>query len=154
MTLKTITVTLAAVAAMLVPAATLAQTHSRYATARTYLREAQMFMRVPERPNVQLTLKTADEKLDSAIKEIDLAGVVARKDRVDFPGINAKMEPEDRFQSMVDLLKAARFEIQRVEGTAGEQEWTKAASKNIDDALAAVHRAAIDAGLDRQIGSF
>lgn len=153
MTLKTIGLIVTTVAG-LAPVAAVAQTHSRYATARTYLREAQMFMRVPERPNVQLTLKTADDKVAAAVKEIDLAGVVSRKDRVDSPVINAKMEPEDRFQSIVDLLRAARFEIQRTEDNPGAQDWRSAASKQIDDALAEVHRAAIDAGLDRQIGSF
>lgn len=114
-----------------------------------------MLMRVPERPNVQLTLKPGDDEVEAAVREIDRAGVVARKDAVDHPAIKRdprKLEDVDRFRSIVDLLRAARNEIQEEADHTGE--WRSAAVKHISTALESVHKAAIDAHLDREIGDF
>ena len=100
--------TLLVAATVLAPALVVAQEHPHYADARTYLRTAQMLMRLPERPNVQLTLKPADDELDAAVREIDRAGVVDRKQMVDRPAVKDTMEPVDRFRSIVELLHTAR----------------------------------------------
>lgn len=147
---------LLAVTTVLAPPPTMAQEHPHYVNARTYLRTAQMLMRVPERPNVQLTLKPADEEVEAAVREIDRAGVVGRKDAVDHPAIRQdprKLEDVDRFRSIVDLLRAARNEIQEEADHTGAT-WRSAAVKHISAALESVHRAAVDAHLDREIGDF
>jgi hypothetical protein len=110
-------------------------------------------MRVPERPNVQLTLKPADDELDAAVRQIDHSGVIERKQMLDRPAINANLDDADRFDSIVDLLRAARNEIQQ-EADNTHAEWTSGALKHIHKAIESVHRAAIDAYLDRQIGDY
>jgi hypothetical protein len=151
--LRTIRLTLLVAATMLAPAVVVAQEHPHYANARTYLRTAQILMRIPERPNVQLTLKPADDQLDAAVREIDRAGVVDRKHVVDHPAVKENLEDVDRFSSIVDLLRAARNEIQQ-EADSTHAEWRSTALKDISAALESVHKAAIEAHLDRGIGDF
>lgn len=156
MKLRTIGLTLLAAATVLAPTLVVAQEHPHYVNARMYLRTAQMFMRVPERPNVQLTLKPADDELDAAVREIDRAGVVDRKhlsDQLAMKKDPRMLEDVDRFSSIVDLLRAARNEIQQEADHTGA-EWRSAALKHISAALESVHKAAIDAELDREIGDF
>ena len=98
-------------ALLLAPVAILAQANSHYINARTYLRTAQLLMRVPERPNVQLTMKPADDELEAAIKEMDRAGAVAPKDRVDHPHVDGDPAQVEQFKSIVELLHSARNEI-------------------------------------------
>ena len=98
-------------AAILLPVALLAQEPSHDANARTYMRTAQLLMRVPERPNVQLTMKPADDDLDAAIKEMDQAGAVAPKDRVDRPQVKGDLAQVEQFKNIVELLHAARTEM-------------------------------------------
>jgi hypothetical protein len=151
--LRTIGLTLVAAGVVLVPALVVAQQYPHYVNARTYLRTAQMLMRVPERPNVQLTLKPADDELDAVVREMDRAGVVDRKQIVDRPAINEKLEDADRISSIVYLLRAARGEIQQETDNA-HAELKSGAVKQISAALESVHKAAIDAHLDRAIGDF
>lgn len=153
--IRTTGVTIVLAATMLGPEVT-AQEHSHFASARTCLRTAQMLMRVPERPNVQLTLKPADDEVEAAVREIDRAGVVGRRDAVDHPTIKQdprKLDDVDRFSSIVDLLRAARNEIQQ-EAENTHAEWSSAVQRHISAALESVHKAAIDAHLDREIGDF
>jgi hypothetical protein len=149
----TIRMTLLVAAAMLAPGVIVAQDHPHYTNARTYIRTAQMLMRVPTQSNVQLTLKPADDELDAAVKEIDRAGVVDRSHAVDRPAINEKMEDVDRFRSIVTLLHTARNEIQQ-EADNTQAAWRSSALKNINAALESVHKAAIAARLDREINDF
>jgi hypothetical protein len=150
---RTIGLILLMAATVLVPALVVAQEHPHYVNARTYLRTAQMLIRVPERPNVQLTLKPADDELDAAVREIDRAGVVDRRHVADHLAIKGNLEDAERFSSIVDLLRAARNEIQQ-EANNTHVEWRSAVMKHIGAALESVHKAAIDAGLDRQIGDY
>src|SRR5580704_13705583 len=107
-------------AAILIPAMLSAQAppqpaYAHYASARISLRTAQMLMQVPERPNVQLTLKPADDELGGAIQAIDR--VIGRPDKADRPLIDAeraaRMEPLDRFRSIVELLRSAQAEVEQ-----------------------------------------
>jgi hypothetical protein len=141
-------------AAILVPVAVFAQAHPHYANARTYLRTAQLLMRVPERPNVQLTLKPGDDELEAAVREMDRAGAVDPKEMVDHPHINGDLTQVEQFKSIIELLHAARNEIGQEQDQANASQWRSTVVKHIDAALAAVHHAAIDAHLDREIGSF
>ena len=145
---------LAAAAALLAPALGLAQAHSHYNNARLYLRTAQQLMRIPAQPNVQLTLKPADDDVEAAVKEIDHAEVVDRKNIVDQPKIEINQNLADRFRSIVELLKTARSEIGQEEETANARGLRDRTTKQIDAALEAVHKAAIDEHLDREIGAF
>ena len=61
----------AALAPALVTAALLAQTSPHYVNARKFLKTAQVLIRIPPQPNVQLTLKPADDAVQAAIGELD-----------------------------------------------------------------------------------
>jgi hypothetical protein len=153
---RTIGPALLVAATVLALAPMMAQEYPHYVNARAYLRTAQTLMRVPERPNVQLTLKPADDEVEAAVREIDRAGVVGRKDAVSHPEIKQdprKLDDIDRFRSIVDLLRAARNEI-RQEPDNTHTEFRNAALKYISAALESVHKAAIEAHLDREIGDF
>jgi len=153
MNLKTSALTLMAAAALLAPAAAYAQgRHPRYLRARTDLRTAQFLARVREEPNVTRNLEAAAREMEAAIKEIDTASVLDRKDLVDRPPIDANLARKDRFRKIVDLLKSARADIEGEEDNPRAREWRAVAFKHIDEALNAVHRAATDAKLDHELG--
>jgi hypothetical protein len=146
---------LIAAAALLAPAAMYAQgRHPHYLSARTDLRTAQLLARVQEQPNVALNLQAADREIDAAIKEIDHAAVLDRKDLMDHPPVDANLGRVDRFRKIVELLRGARADIEHEEDNPAAREWRAAAFKHIDEALNSVRRAAVDAKLDREIGDF
>lgn len=130
------------------------QGHPHYLTARTDLRTAQLLARVQEQPNVHLSLETADRAIDAAVKEIDKAAVIDRKDLADHPPIDANLTRLDRFRKLVELLRDARTDIGNEEDNQASRKWRNAAVAHINDALKSVRQAAVEAKLDRQIGDF
>jgi hypothetical protein len=153
MNFKTLGLTLTAAAALLTPAAVWAQgRHAHYLQARSDLRRAQFLLRVREEPNVTRNLKMADAELDAAVGEIDRAAVLDHKDLDEHPPIDIGLPRQDRFRKVVDLLRSARADIDREEDNPRAREWRNVAFKHIDEALNAVHRAAVDAKLDHELG--
>ena len=153
MYLKTYAMTLLTAAALFAPAAASAQgRHPHYLSARTDLRRAQLFARVKEEPNVTRHLENAAREMEAAIKEIDNAAVLDRKDLVEHPPIDASLPRRDRFRKIVDLLRSARADIEHEEANPNARAWRDAAFKHIDEALNAVHRAATEAKLDHELG--
>jgi hypothetical protein len=153
MNLKTYGVALIAAAALLAPAGMYAQgRHPHYLSARTDLRRAQLFARVREEPNVTRNLEAAAREMEAAIKEIDNAAVLDRKDLMERPPIDANLARKDRFRKIVDLLRSARADIEHEEDNPNARAWRNAAFRHIDEALNSVHRAATDAKLDHELG--
>ena len=151
MNLRTV-VTITAAVAVLAPAAIYAQQHPRYLHARTDLRTAQFLMRVREERNVQEKLKRADDEIEAAIREIDRAAVIDHKDLVDHPPIDANLARKDRFRKIIDLLRSSRADIEQEEDNPRAREWRNAAFRHIDAAIEHVHRAAVDARIDHELG--
>src|ERR1700691_2973410 len=107
MNLRTYGMTLIAAAALLAPAGVYAQgIHPRYLHARTDLRTAQLFARVKEEPNVTRNLEACAREIEAAIKEIDTAAVLDRKDLMDHPPIDERLARKDRFRKILDLLRS------------------------------------------------
>jgi hypothetical protein len=153
MNLKTLGMTLIAAAALLAPAGMHAQgRHPRYLRARTDLRTAQLLARVREERNVTRNLEAAAVEIEAAIHEVDNAAVLDRKDLIDRPPIDANLARKDRFRKIVDLLRSARADIEHEEDNPNARGWRDAAFRHIDEALNAVHRAAVDAQLDHELG--
>jgi hypothetical protein len=153
MNFKTLGLTLIAAGAILAPVAVQAQgRHAHYLQARTDLRRAQFLMRVREEPNVTRNLKAADDETEAAIREVDRAAVLDHKDLDEHPHIDAGLPRQDRFRKIVDLLRGARADIEHEEDNPRAREWRNVAFKHIDEALNAVHRAAVDAKLDHELG--
>jgi hypothetical protein len=78
--------------------------------------------------------------------------VLDRKDLIDRPPIDANLARKDRFRKIVDLLRSARADIEHEEDNPNARGWRDAAFRHIDEALNAVHRAAVDAQLDHELG--
>lgn len=131
------------------------QESAHYANARTSLKQAQLLMRVQQQPNVQLTLKSADDEVQAAIAELDRGAHTGGKDIAEHPGIDTSQITEvARLRGIVDLLHTARNEIGQEAADRSSDAWRTDALKHIASALEAVHRAAVDAHLDHQIDSF
>ncbi|HEX4347747.1 MAG TPA: hypothetical protein VHZ73_09250 [Vicinamibacterales bacterium] len=153
MKLRALVFTLVVATTTLTTAALHAQgRHPHYLTARSDLRTASLYLHVREEPNVTRNLRTADTEVGAAIGELDRAAVLDRKDVDDHPRIDERLERRDRFRKVVDLLRGAKDDIDHEEDNPRAREWRNRATHHIDEALNAVHRAAVDAHLDHEIG--
>jgi hypothetical protein len=155
MKLRTLTLSLVALAAAMVPAGMNADTpgrHPAYLHARSDLRRAQFLMRVREEPNVTRRLVEADHEVEAAIGEIDRAAVIDRKDLEDHPHVDAFPDRRHRFGRIVELLRSARADIAREEDNGRARGWRDAAYRHLDEALEHVHRAAVDLHWDHEFG--
>jgi hypothetical protein len=142
-----------AATAMLAPRGVQAQgRHPRYLHARTDLRTAQFYMRVREESNVTRNLHAGDGEVEAAVREIDRAAVIDGKDLNEHPSIDTGLARKDRFRKIVDLLRSARGDIEHEEDNPRAREWRDRAFRHIDRALNAVHRAAVDAHIDHELG--
>jgi hypothetical protein len=155
MKLRILALSLAGLAAAIVPAALNADTpghHPAYLHARSDLRRAQMLMRVREEPNVTRRLVEADHETEAAIGEIDRAAVIDRKDLEDHPHVDAFPERRRRFGRIVELLRSARRDLGTEEDNGRARGWRDAAYRHIDEALEHMHRAAVDLHWDHEFG--
>src|ERR1700683_2411978 len=155
MKLRTLTLSLVALAAAMVPAGMNADTpgrHPAYLHARSDLRRAQFLMRVREEPNVTRRLVEADHEVEAAIGEIDRAAVIDRKDLEDHPHVDAFPERRRRFGRIVELLRSARRDLGSEEDNGRARGWRDAAYRHIDEALEHMHRAAVDLHWDHEFG--
>ena len=155
MKLRTLTVSLIGLVAVLAPSAMNADMpgrHPAYLHARTDLRTAQFFMRVHEEPNVTRNLDRAAHEVEAAIGEIDRAAVLDHKDLMDHPRIDTHMDRRHRFENIVALLRSARADLARDEDNGRARGWRDDAYRHIDAALEHVHRAAADLHWDHELG--
>jgi hypothetical protein len=151
--MKKITIACAAAALLLLTVSGMAQgRHPRYLHARTDLRAAQFFLRVREEPNVTRNCERATGELEAAILEIDNAAVLDRKDLEDNPRIDTGLPRKDRFRKIADLMRSARRDIEEEEDNPVARKWRNAAFLHIDAALDYLHRAAVDARVDHELG--
>lgn len=155
MHLRILTLSAAALLAVVVPAAMNADIpgrHPAYLRARSDLRRAQLLMRVREEPNVTRRLVEADRETEAAIGEIDRAAVLDRKDMEDHPRVDAFPDRRARFGRIVELLRSARRDLASEEDNGRARGWRDAAYRHIDEALEHMHRAAIDLHWDHEFG--
>jgi hypothetical protein len=144
-----------AMAALLAPAAGLADVpgrHPAYLHARSDLRAAQFLLRVREEPNVTRHMNMAADELEAAIGEIDRAAVLDRKDLEDHPHVDDRLPRAGRFRKVVELLRSSRADLGREEDNGRARGWRDAAYRHIDAALDHVHKAAVEAHLDHELG--
>jgi hypothetical protein len=126
--------------------------HPAYLHARSDLRVAQSLTRTHEEPNVMRNLHAADEEIEAAIREIDRAAVIDRKDVEDHPHVDVNLDRPGRLRKMVELLRSSRADLGREEDNGFARGWRDAAYRHIDAALEHVHRAAVDLRLDHELG--
>jgi hypothetical protein len=127
------------------PTATWAQfRHPLYMHARSDLRRAVMLMRIPDEPNVMRDMQAAAGLTERAIREIDVAAVLDRRDIEDNPRVDTGLGRGSRFREIVRLLAAARSDMGREEDNPRAAEWRNRAFGYIDDAMAMVRRGGYD----------
>lgn len=155
MKLNTLCTGLLTLTILLVPAIVNADApgrHPAYLRARTDLRRAQILLRVHDEPNVMRNLRAADEEIENAIREIDRAAVIDRKDLDENPPANLTLDRPGRLRRIVELLRGARMDLSREEDDGAARGWRDRAYRHIDAALGHMHRAAADLKLDHALG--
>jgi hypothetical protein len=118
--------------------------HPAYLHARTDLRRAERLMDWSEFRNVRHDLDESARHVREAIHEIDAAAAWDRKDLEDNPPVDTYQDRAGRFRAIAGFLSGAKRDIQREEDNPGARAWRSRAIQHIDEAIAAVHRAARD----------
>ena len=126
--------------------------HPAYLRARTDLRAAQTLTRVNDEPNVMRNLRAADREIEVAVRQIDRAAVIDRKDIDDHPHSDVNLDRVGRFRKIADLLRSSRMDLSREEDNGAARGWRNLAYQHIDAAMELVHRAAVNLRLDRELG--
>jgi len=136
-------------AMMLAPMFTVAQfRHPLYMHARSDLRRAILLMRIPDEPNVMRDMQAAAGLTERAIREIDTAAVLDRRDIQDSPSVDTRLGRGSRFREILRLLASARSDIGREEDNPRASAWRSRAFGNIDEAMSVVRRGGYDRFLD------
>jgi hypothetical protein len=118
--------------------------HPAYLHARTDLRRAERLMDWPEFRNARHDLDESARHVREAIREIDTAAAWDRKDLEDNPPVDTYPDRAGRFHAIARFLSGAKRDIEREEDNLAARAWRNRAIKHIDEAIAAVHRAARD----------
>ena len=138
--------TLAVAALLAIPAAfgDVPGRHPAYLHARTDLRRAERLMDWAEFRNVRHDLDDSAKHVREAIREIDAAAAWDRKDLEDNPRLDTYPDRAGRFHAIAKFLSGAKRDIEREEDNPAARGWRNRAIHHIDEAIAAVHRAAHD----------
>jgi hypothetical protein len=155
MKLRILALCLIGLAAAIAPSALKADTpgaHPAYLRARSNLRAAQFLLRIREESMVRRHMVEADREVEAAIREIDRAAVIDRKDIDDHPPADERLDRIGRFRKTVELLRTARAELAREEDNGRARGWRNVAYLHIDQALEHVHKAAIELHWERDLG--
>jgi hypothetical protein len=118
--------------------------HPAYLHARTDLRRAERLMAWPEFRNVRHDLDESARHVHEAIHEIDAAARWDRKELDDNPPVDTYPDRAGRFHAIAQFLFSAKHDIEREEDDPIARAWRNRAIQRIDEAIAAVRRAARD----------
>jgi hypothetical protein len=118
--------------------------HPAYLHARSDLRRATLFMRIPDEPNVNRDMAVAVDFTERAIHELDAASIYDRKDIEEHPPIDTHIGRGGRFREILRLLDSARHDIEQEEDNPAARAWRNRAFRNIDDAMAVVRKGGYD----------
>jgi hypothetical protein len=148
----TLTAVVALVMLPLLAAADTPGRHPRYLHARSDLQTARWLLRVQDEPNVMREIRRTQVDVDRAIREIDRAAVLDRKDIDDHPPIDTSLDRPGRFRKVMALLDSARADIGLEEDNPYAVGWRNLAYRNIDAAKEHLRRAAVTLRIDRELG--
>jgi len=119
--------------------------HPFYLHARSDLRVAERIMAtIHEEPNVMRDLAAASDRVRQAIKLLDEAAVIDRKDFDDNPRIDAYPDRAGRFRAAYRMLEAAKRDLNQAEANLSAVGWRNAAIAKVNEAEALVRKAARD----------
>jgi len=138
--------------AALLPVAIQAQfRHPHYLRARNDLRRAVLLMRIPEEPNVMRDMNEAAGLVERAIREIDAAAAMDRREIDENPPVDTRLGRGSRFRQVLMLLESARQNISQEEDNPRAAEWRNRAFGWIDQAMNLVRRGGYDRLLDEAV---
>jgi hypothetical protein len=126
--------------------------HPRYLHARSDLQVALLLLRFRDEPNVMREVRKVAVDVERAIREIDRAAVIDRKDVDDHPPVDVNLDLPGRLRKVMALLDSARADIAREEDNPYAVGWRNLAYRNIDAAKEHLRRAAATLRLDRELG--
>jgi len=118
--------------------------HPHYLRARSNLRVAERIMMVRDEPNVMRDLGAASERVREAIRLIDQAAVIDRKDVMDNPPVDTYPDRGGRFRAMFQMLEGAKRDLNQAEANLSAVGWRNAAIGKINEAEGLVKQAARD----------
>jgi tetratricopeptide (TPR) repeat protein len=135
----------AVLAAALLPSGLPAQgRHPRYLHARGDLRRAVHLMRLPDEPRVMRDMQAASGRVERAIRELDNAAVLDRRNIDDNPPVDSHLGRGSRFREIQRLLGAARADIAGEADNSRASVWRHRAFRDIDEAIDMVRRGGYD----------
>jgi hypothetical protein len=143
-TLKQAPIWIALAAVAVAPFAAAQGRHPAYLHARSDLRRATLFMRIPDEPNVNRDMAIAADFTERAIHELDAAARWDRRDIDDHPPIDTHIGRGGRFREILRLLDSARHDIEREEDNPIARQWRNRAFQNIDNAMALIRKGGYD----------
>lgn len=133
--------------------------HPAYLHARSDLRRAERLLNVGgdrEAPNPRgdrdnsRILQQADYEVDAAIREIDRAAVIDRKEINDNPPVDTSLNRRGRLRKVVQLLQQANQDLGQRENNGYAQRWRNRAEYHINKAIDLTNRAIQDYASDRE----
>ena len=116
--------------------------HPRYLHARTDLRRAHFLLNLRDDPGVMRDMRMADDEVIAAIREIDQAAVLDRRDLQDNPPVDSRFDRPGRFREIFRLLQSARQDVAQEEDNPSAIGWRNLAYRHIDQALSMTRQAA------------
>ena len=118
--------------------------HPFYLHARADLRVAERMMMVPDEPNVMRDLNAAADRVRQAIRLLDEAAVIDRKDVDDNPRIDTFPDRGGRYRAMMQMLESAKRDLNQAEANLSAVGWRNAALAKVNEAEGLVKKAARD----------
>ena len=109
--------------------------HPAYLHARSDLRRADILINAPDERNVVGDLRTTDYEIDAAIREIDRAAILDRKDIDDHPQIDTSLNHTGRLHEILRLLQVARRDISQTENNRYARGWRSRAEYHVNRAI-------------------
>jgi len=116
--------------------------HPAYIRARSDLRLAERIMAIQDEPNVMRDLRAAADRVNESIRLLDQAAVLDRKDIDDHPRVDSYPDRVGRFRAMVQLLEAAKRDLNQAEDNLSAVGWRNASLQKINEAEGLVKTAA------------
>ena len=108
--------------------------HPAYLHARSDLRKADRLLNARDERNVIRDMQAADYEIDAAIKEIDRAAILDRKDIDDNPQVDVSLNRAGRLHKVLRLLDSAHQDLSQTENNRYAQGWRRRAEYHVDKA--------------------
>ncbi|BCL33917.1 hypothetical protein [Nostoc sp. MS1] len=108
--------------------------HPYYIHARSDLRKAESLLETSDEFNVTQEMRSADQYVRNAIRDIEVASALDDKNTSSYPPIDTSLKHRDKFQQIYQLLNTANQDIAREEDNNFVLSWRNKAEVEINQA--------------------